>query len=85
MASGKRHDDHRRKIEGPAIENHVIARSRQATWQSRGPRNIPENRRDCHGPVGPRNDVVIGDWSFCCYSGNWGRLVGVGSAARPTE
>ena len=34
------------------------------TWQSRSPLNIPENRRDCHGPVGPRNDVVIFGWSF---------------------
>ena len=31
---------------------HVIARSRQATWQSRGPWNSSENLRDCHGPMG---------------------------------
>ena len=44
------------KTEGPAENTHVIARS-EATWQSRGSRNIPENRRDCHA-LRARNDVV---------------------------
>ena len=46
-----------KKTEGPAENTHVIARS-EATWQSRGSRNIPENRRDCHA-LRARNDVVI--------------------------
>ena len=49
------------KTEGPAENTHVIARS-EATWQSRGSRNIPENRRDCHA-LRARNDAVVGGWS----------------------
>ena len=50
------------KTEGPAENTHVIARS-DATWKSRGSRNIPENRRDCHA-LRARNDAVVGGWSF---------------------
>ena len=40
------------KSEGPSKNHHVIARSRQATWQSRRFSGVFHVPRDCHGPTG---------------------------------
>ena len=51
------------KAEGPAPSTSVIARSRQATWQSRRFSGMLRGPRDCHA-LRARNDAVVGGWSF---------------------
>ena len=52
-------DIHPIQTEGPATDSHVIARRAKPDVAISCYKEPLENRRDCHGPDGPRNDVLF--------------------------
>ena len=71
------HDDY------PAQNHHVIARSLQATWQSRQFSGMLRGPWDCHA-LRARNDVVIWWLVLLIFAWRSSNAVGGGNAARPT-